>query len=508
MVGAMALAVALGGFAPGTAPVAPRVAVAEAPASAPLPPVPVGYWLAAADGAVYGVGNAPADGSAAGLRLHGPVVAMAATPDGGGYWLVAADGGVFAFGDARFLGSMGGRWLRDRVVAMAATPDGGGYWLVAADGGVFAFGHAPFLGSVVLARRAAPVVAVAATPDGEGYWLAGAGGVVTAFGDAPVVGSLAPGTATALITGLAVHVVVRPQVSDAATELALYHALWLSTADLVIDTPARLSALDPTESFFGPTAAVIEAGTLGVDDAPSGVTPGQAIVLAGWSSSGRCWWYLQVPAMLSGAGAHGVTAVGSYWAQALMATGACTASAAPDGSGAWASTVPPDLPPLDSAVVTAGLETDFNIVNGLTEAASQYQNNNQTYQDIGPILTQSAPEFAWVGASTVPPLPNGISAETISVGETDDVQGIVLAGLSTTGQCVWGMNLSANPAPGVPGVYGNFGDVTTGGTFYAESDGAVAVCDAASAPTDWRSRLVVDPTAWPITTQASWMPYG
>ena len=30
---------------------------------------------------------------------------MAATPDGGGYWLVAADGGIFAIGDAAFDGS-------------------------------------------------------------------------------------------------------------------------------------------------------------------------------------------------------------------------------------------------------------------------------------------------------------------------------------------------------------------------------------------------------------------
>src|SRR5580658_2885069 len=34
-----------------------------------------------------------------------PVVAMAATPDGGGYWLVSSDGGVFAFGDAAFYGA-------------------------------------------------------------------------------------------------------------------------------------------------------------------------------------------------------------------------------------------------------------------------------------------------------------------------------------------------------------------------------------------------------------------
>ncbi len=77
------------------------------------------------------------------LRLTGPVVAMAATPDGRGYWLAALDGGVFAFGDAGFYGSMGGQPLNKPIVGMASTPDGRGYWLVASDGGVFAFGDAP-----------------------------------------------------------------------------------------------------------------------------------------------------------------------------------------------------------------------------------------------------------------------------------------------------------------------------------------------------------------------------
>jgi hypothetical protein len=68
--------------------------------------------------------------------LSGPVVGMAATPDGGGYWLAAADGGVFSFGDARFFGSYGAGLpavgpTYMRFVGMAATPDGGGYWLAA-----------------------------------------------------------------------------------------------------------------------------------------------------------------------------------------------------------------------------------------------------------------------------------------------------------------------------------------------------------------------------------------
>ena len=33
---------------------------------------------------------------------------MAASPTGAGYWFVAADGGMFGFGDARFFGSLAG----------------------------------------------------------------------------------------------------------------------------------------------------------------------------------------------------------------------------------------------------------------------------------------------------------------------------------------------------------------------------------------------------------------
>ena len=52
-------------------------------------------------GSVLPFGGAPALGSLAGEQLAGPVVGMAATPDGRGYWLVASDGGVFTFGDPR-----------------------------------------------------------------------------------------------------------------------------------------------------------------------------------------------------------------------------------------------------------------------------------------------------------------------------------------------------------------------------------------------------------------------
>ncbi len=78
--------------------------------------------------------------------LNQPVVAMTGSPDDGGYWLVAADGGLFALGEASLAGSMGGLPLDPPIVAMAADPFGG-YRLVASDGGIFSFGGAAFMGS-------------------------------------------------------------------------------------------------------------------------------------------------------------------------------------------------------------------------------------------------------------------------------------------------------------------------------------------------------------------------
>ena len=88
----------------------------------------------------------PFAGSTGGLALNAPVIGMAATADGNGYWLVAADGAIFAFGDAPFHGSTGGMPLKAPVVGMTADAATGGYWLVGSDGGVFAY-NAPFFGS-------------------------------------------------------------------------------------------------------------------------------------------------------------------------------------------------------------------------------------------------------------------------------------------------------------------------------------------------------------------------
>ena len=175
-----------------------------------------GYWLTTSNGGIFTFGDAPALGSASGMALNKPIVAMASTPDRQGYWMVASDGGIFTFGDAGFFGSTGGTPLNKPIVGMASTADGQGYWLVASDGGIFAFGDAALLrldrrhdaeqadrrhggharrtGATgwwpptaasspsatppSTARPAActlnkPIVGMAATPDGAGYWLVG-----------------------------------------------------------------------------------------------------------------------------------------------------------------------------------------------------------------------------------------------------------------------------------------------------------------------------------------------
>jgi hypothetical protein len=176
----------------------------------PVPPVgrstgsaTQGYWTVSADGGVFAFGNAGFYGSLGSLALNGPIVAMAATPDGKGYWLTALDGGVFAFGDAAFQGSMGSVPLNQPIVGMASTPDGLGYWLTASDGGIFAFGDAAFHGSMGGNPLAAPVTGMAATDDGSGYWLVGADGSIFAFGDAPYFGSQSGAPLNNSVVGIA-----------------------------------------------------------------------------------------------------------------------------------------------------------------------------------------------------------------------------------------------------------------------------------------------------------------
>jgi len=170
-----------------------------APAGGPVvglaPHAASGYWLVAADGAVFTFGDAGFFGSLPGTGVHpgAPITGIAASPSGHGYWLVASDGAVFSFGDAEFLGSLPGLHLRPNlpVTGMASTPDGHGYWLTAADGAIFSFGDATFLGSYPGNRAHFPipgptaVIGIAATTTGNGYWLALGGGIgALSFGDA------------------------------------------------------------------------------------------------------------------------------------------------------------------------------------------------------------------------------------------------------------------------------------------------------------------------------------
>jgi hypothetical protein len=156
-----------------------------------------GYWLVGADGVVVGFGDAHLYGSAGSPRIS-PIVAMEPTPDGHGYWLVDSDGSVLSFGDAHSYRPAGatsvgasavGGETGDEIVGIAATPDGDGYWVAGADGGVLSFGDAHYYGSTGGMPRHSPIVGIAATPDGGGYWLVGSDGSVLSFGDAHYYGS-------------------------------------------------------------------------------------------------------------------------------------------------------------------------------------------------------------------------------------------------------------------------------------------------------------------------------
>ncbi|MBV8462104.1 MAG: terpene cyclase/mutase family protein, partial [Acidimicrobiales bacterium] len=171
--------------------------------SAPFGPSGSSYWLAGADGGIYGFGGAPIYGSLGNQTLNKPIVGVGPTLDGQGYWLTASDGGVFAFGNAAFLGSMGGKTLNRPVVGMAPGVEGGGYWLVASDGGIFNFGSAGFFGSRGGQALNAPIVGMAPAPDGGGYWLMASDGGVFNYGDAGFHGSMGGKTLAAPIVGIA-----------------------------------------------------------------------------------------------------------------------------------------------------------------------------------------------------------------------------------------------------------------------------------------------------------------
>jgi hypothetical protein len=161
------------------------------------PSASTGYWIATAQGGVFGFGpgSSPIGSPAAsGVRLSAPIAALASTLDGKGYWLVGADGGVLTYGDAAYFGSVPGSGGSPSapIVGLATTTDGGGYWLAGSDGSVSRFGDATFFGSALTAGivTGQPFVGIATSPDGKGYWLAGADGGVFTFGNQPFFGSL------------------------------------------------------------------------------------------------------------------------------------------------------------------------------------------------------------------------------------------------------------------------------------------------------------------------------
>jgi len=90
-----------------------------------------------------------------------PVVAAAATPDGGGYWLTTSAGHVNGFrATARNRGSIRSQ-ISGHVISIVATTDGKGYWLASSTGGVFNFGDALFYRfGEKPTQRACPIVAM------------------------------------------------------------------------------------------------------------------------------------------------------------------------------------------------------------------------------------------------------------------------------------------------------------------------------------------------------------
>ena len=170
----------------------------------PIIPAAGGYTLAASDGGVFAFGDDGFFGSAGGLSLNAPIVALAAMTSGKGYWLTTSSGAIFSFGDASFFGSAGALTLNKPIVGMAATPSGQGYWLVASDGGIFSYGDAVFSGSAGALTLNKPIVGMAATPGGQGYWLVASDGGIFSYGDASFLGSTGALTLNKPVVGMAV----------------------------------------------------------------------------------------------------------------------------------------------------------------------------------------------------------------------------------------------------------------------------------------------------------------
>jgi hypothetical protein len=152
----------------------------------------VGYWLATANGQVYGQGAAGSYGGFPVTTTTGPVVGIAGVPSAKGYWLVTNAGNVSKHGsDIGFYGDPPGLGKHiSNIVAMAATSDGKGYYLVGSDGGIFTFGDARFHGSVPGIGKHVHNIVGMVVNGSAGYMLVGSDGGVFNFGQSHFYGSL------------------------------------------------------------------------------------------------------------------------------------------------------------------------------------------------------------------------------------------------------------------------------------------------------------------------------
>jgi hypothetical protein len=152
-----------------------------------------GYWLAARDGTVFGLGSAASLG---GIRTTsgGPVVGIAGSTDGKGYFVATAGGVVTAFGDLKSYGDLQSKKIvRSDIVAIVATADARGYWLIGADGEVYNFGDAAFFGDLLHLTnpvQVTDIVGMVPAVGDKGYFLLGSDGGVFAFGRVHFYGSL------------------------------------------------------------------------------------------------------------------------------------------------------------------------------------------------------------------------------------------------------------------------------------------------------------------------------
>lgn len=145
-----------------------------------------GYWLVTSAGEVFAT-KAGFFGDKRSTQLKSPIVGLEPTPSFQGYWLVAADGAIFTFGDAVSYGDVANFQLQAPVVGMERSL--AGYWIVTANGQVYPFGSAELKGDVRYVQLAGPVTSIAGTgASNSGYCLTTADGAVYAFGTLSFLG--------------------------------------------------------------------------------------------------------------------------------------------------------------------------------------------------------------------------------------------------------------------------------------------------------------------------------